>query len=233
MFERGDVTLYEWVPTRAASPRDRRRGPDPRPLRSLPRRAARRHHDLRAQGPLVRGAAQDAGRLPDARACPGATGPEIAPLRRAAPRASCRPARLDSRPFPRADESPSSTAATRWPSPARPTQLAQARMISHEEPIMPLKRLFERLLLRPADLEPSRGRFRGCRRLQSRRGRVDGEVILLVRVAERPRESRPGYTGLPRWQQSRRTDDGLGARRRARARSIPGWCGERPTGWCG
>ena len=28
---------------------------------------------------------------------------------------------------------------------------------------------------------------------------VDGEVILMVRVAERPREKRPGYTALPRW----------------------------------
>ena len=29
---------------------------------------------------------------------------------------------------------------------------------------------------------------------------MDGKVILMVRVAERPRERREGYTGLPRWQ---------------------------------
>src|SRR5262249_56635029 len=29
--------------------------------------------------------------------------------------------------------------------------------------------------------------------------RAGDEVVLLVRVAERPRERRPGFTGLPRW----------------------------------
>src|ERR1700709_98962 len=29
--------------------------------------------------------------------------------------------------------------------------------------------------------------------------RAGAEVVLLVRVAERPRERRPGFTGLPRW----------------------------------
>lgn len=64
---------------------------------------------------------------------------------------------------------------------------------------MPLKRLYERLLLRPADIPPSRDDFEVVGVFNPGAVRVDGEVILLVRVAERPREPRPGYTGLPRW----------------------------------
>ncbi len=61
-------------------------------------------------------------------------------------------------------------------------------------------RLATRLLLRPGDVPASRDDFEvvsvfnpGAVRL------ADGEVVLLVRVAERPRERRPGLTGLPRW----------------------------------
>ncbi|MGC8640386.1 MAG: glycoside hydrolase family 130 protein [Isosphaeraceae bacterium] len=64
---------------------------------------------------------------------------------------------------------------------------------------MPLKRLFERLLLRPADIKPSRDDFEVVGVFNPGAINVNGEVILLVRVAERPRESRPGHTGLPRW----------------------------------
>ena len=41
VFERGDVTLYDWVPTTGPHPRDRRRGRNARLVRDLPRRAAR------------------------------------------------------------------------------------------------------------------------------------------------------------------------------------------------
>jgi len=64
---------------------------------------------------------------------------------------------------------------------------------------MPLKRLFERVLLRPADLEPSRDDFEVVGVFNPGAVRVKDEVMLLVRVAERPREERPGYTALPRW----------------------------------
>jgi predicted GH43/DUF377 family glycosyl hydrolase len=64
---------------------------------------------------------------------------------------------------------------------------------------MPLQRLFERLLLRPADINPSRDDFEVVGVFNPGAVSVKGEVILLVRVAERPREARPGYTGLPRW----------------------------------
>ena len=99
MFERGDVTLYEWVPTGC----EIHAIADEAQTRTLcdlfPGARLDVDHDLRSQGPSVRGAAQDAGRLPDARTHLGRRDPEIAPLRRAAPRRAGRPARLDPRPF--------------------------------------------------------------------------------------------------------------------------------------
>src|SRR5438874_2712712 len=65
---------------------------------------------------------------------------------------------------------------------------------------MPLKRLFEKLLLRPADIKPSRDDFEVVGVFNPGAIRVKDEVILLVRIAERPREVRPGFTGLPRWE---------------------------------
>src|SRR3954468_6760424 len=64
---------------------------------------------------------------------------------------------------------------------------------------MPLERLYERLLLRPADVPPTRDDFEVVGVFNPGAVRINGEVILLVRVAERPRERRPGFTGLPRW----------------------------------
>jgi predicted GH43/DUF377 family glycosyl hydrolase len=64
---------------------------------------------------------------------------------------------------------------------------------------MPLKRLYERLLLRPSDLRPSRDDFEVVGVFNPGAIRVGDEVVLLVRVAEQPREHREGYTGLPRW----------------------------------
>ena len=62
------------------------------------------------------------------------------------------------------------------------------------------ERLYERLLLRPADVPSTRDDFEVVGVFNPGAVRIDGEVILLVRVAERPREKRPGYTGLPRWE---------------------------------
>jgi len=64
---------------------------------------------------------------------------------------------------------------------------------------MPLKRQFEQLLLRPSDIKPSRDDFEVVGVFNPGAVRINDEVILLVRIAERPRDSRPGYTGLPRW----------------------------------
>jgi beta-1,2-mannobiose phosphorylase / 1,2-beta-oligomannan phosphorylase len=64
---------------------------------------------------------------------------------------------------------------------------------------MVLKRHFERLLLSPSDLTPLRDDFEVVGVFNPGAIVAGGEVILLVRVAERPRERRPGFTALPRW----------------------------------
>jgi len=56
-----------------------------------------------------------------------------------------------------------------------------------------------RVLLRPADLQPTRADFEVVGAFNPGVVRAHGEVVMLVRVAERPRETRPGFTGLPRW----------------------------------
>lgn len=64
---------------------------------------------------------------------------------------------------------------------------------------MTVPRIQTRLLLRPEDLPPTDDRFEVVGAFNPGAVRTDDEVILLVRVAERPRERRPGFTGLPRW----------------------------------
>lgn len=56
-----------------------------------------------------------------------------------------------------------------------------------------------RLLLRPEDVPPSRDDFEVVGAFNPGAVRDGNEVVLLVRVAERPRERRAGFTGLPRW----------------------------------
>jgi predicted GH43/DUF377 family glycosyl hydrolase len=63
---------------------------------------------------------------------------------------------------------------------------------------MVLQRHFERLLLSPADLKPLRDDFEVVGVFNPGAITVQGEVILLVRVAERPRERRAGFWALPR-----------------------------------
>jgi predicted GH43/DUF377 family glycosyl hydrolase len=64
---------------------------------------------------------------------------------------------------------------------------------------MILPRLFEELLLTPADVKPSRDDFEVVGAFNPGVIRAGDEVVMLVRVAERPREVRPGFTPLPRW----------------------------------
>jgi predicted GH43/DUF377 family glycosyl hydrolase len=64
---------------------------------------------------------------------------------------------------------------------------------------MLLTRQFERLLLSPADLEPSRDDFEVVGVFNPGAIVVGDEVVLLVRVAERPRQRRAGFTASPRW----------------------------------
>jgi predicted GH43/DUF377 family glycosyl hydrolase len=64
---------------------------------------------------------------------------------------------------------------------------------------MTARRLTTRLLLRPEDVPASRDDFEVVGVFNPGAVRTVDEVVLLIRVAERPRERRPGFTGLPRW----------------------------------
>lgn len=64
---------------------------------------------------------------------------------------------------------------------------------------MTLSRLSTKLLLRPEDVHASRADFEVVGAFNPGAVRAGDEVVLLVRVAERPRAKRPGLTGLPRW----------------------------------
>ena len=63
-----------------------------------------------------------------------------------------------------------------------------------------LRRLFQKRLIAPSDLCPSQDGLEVVGAFNPGAIAVGDEVVLLVRVAERPREQRPGFTGLPRWQ---------------------------------
>jgi predicted GH43/DUF377 family glycosyl hydrolase len=65
---------------------------------------------------------------------------------------------------------------------------------------MSIKRLDTRLLLRPEDLPATSDEFEVIGAFNPGAVRVGDEVVLLVRVVERPRARRPGLTGLPRWE---------------------------------
>jgi len=64
---------------------------------------------------------------------------------------------------------------------------------------MTLARISTRLLLRPEDIPPTREDFEVVGVFNPGAVRIGNEVVLLVRVAERPKERRPGFRGLPRW----------------------------------
>lgn len=63
-----------------------------------------------------------------------------------------------------------------------------------------IRRLSNTCLCRPADLRPSRDDLEIVGTFNPGAIAFGNEVILLVRVAERPRERRIGHTALPRWQ---------------------------------
>jgi predicted GH43/DUF377 family glycosyl hydrolase len=62
-----------------------------------------------------------------------------------------------------------------------------------------LPRLFNTCLLRPSDLPPSREDLEVIGVFNPGAIATNDGVVLLVRVAERPKEHRPGYIALPRW----------------------------------
>lgn len=61
-----------------------------------------------------------------------------------------------------------------------------------------IRRLSERVVLRPEDVNPSRDDFKVMGVFNPGVAKINNEVALLARVAEKPRESRPGFMGLPR-----------------------------------
>jgi predicted GH43/DUF377 family glycosyl hydrolase len=65
---------------------------------------------------------------------------------------------------------------------------------------MTVRRLFTQRLVGPEDVPPSRPDFEVVGAFNPGAARVGDEVGLLVRVAERPRERRAGFTALPRWE---------------------------------
>lgn len=65
-----------------------------------------------------------------------------------------------------------------------------------------VKRISTNLLLRPEDVPPSREGWEVIGAFNPGAVRVGDQVVLLVRVAERPQEQRHGWTALPRWSPS-------------------------------
>ncbi len=62
-----------------------------------------------------------------------------------------------------------------------------------------IKRHYNACLLRPEDLAPSHDELEVVGAFNPGAIAVGDEVVILVRVAERPKEKRPGLWGLPRW----------------------------------
>lgn len=63
-----------------------------------------------------------------------------------------------------------------------------------------MKRHFQKLLIRPEDLSPSADDLEVIGAFNPAASELDDGVVLMVRVAERPRERRAGFTPLPRWE---------------------------------
>jgi len=66
-----------------------------------------------------------------------------------------------------------------------------------------MKTTAKRLLIRPSDLAPSHDCLEVVGAFNPGAVAFGGGVLLLVRVAERPRERREGFTALPRWADGR------------------------------
>ena len=72
-------------------------------------------------------------------------------------------------------------------------------LIDPEVRRMIAERHYNECILRPEDLEPTRPELEVVSAFNPGAAEIDGEVVLMVRVAERPRDRREGCTGLPRW----------------------------------
>ena len=60
-----------------------------------------------------------------------------------------------------------------------------------------IRRISENLLLCPEDLKPLRHDFAVIGVFNPGAVKINSEIVMLVRVAEKPLERRPGFVGLP------------------------------------
>lgn len=63
-----------------------------------------------------------------------------------------------------------------------------------------IRKISQTLLLRPQDLKPLRDDFNVVGVFNPGAVKVGGDTVLLARVAEAPRELRPGFMALPHWR---------------------------------
>lgn len=80
----------------------------------------------------------------------------------------------------------------------QPTDRSSATF-SQRQRLFETVRASKKLLLQPADFAPSRDDFEVIGAFNPGAVEIQGQVVLLVRVAERPRETRPGFVALPRF----------------------------------
>jgi predicted GH43/DUF377 family glycosyl hydrolase len=75
----------------------------------------------------------------------------------------------------------------------------RSRVSFQRQPFIETVRASKRLLLQPAEFASSRSDFEVIGAFNPGVIEVNGRVVILVRIAERPRESRPGFVALPRY----------------------------------
>lgn len=63
-----------------------------------------------------------------------------------------------------------------------------------------IERLTQSIVLQPLDIAPSKDGWEVVGVFNPAVAIVDGKLVMLARIAERPLQSRPGWTPLPRWQ---------------------------------
>ena len=68
-----------------------------------------------------------------------------------------------------------------------------------------ITRLSDSLLLQPRDIQPTQSGLEVIGVFNPAVARVDDDLIMLARIAERPNEDRVGWTALPRWTDDRQT----------------------------
>jgi predicted GH43/DUF377 family glycosyl hydrolase len=76
-----------------------------------------------------------------------------------------------------------------------------------------IQRHFQQLLIRPEDIAPSGEALEVIGAFNPGAVAYQGDVVLLVRIAERPRAQREGFTALPRWEGGRVVTDWIADQR--------------------